>query len=497
MTVYYCRNGETFNGDGSTNAAAASDGAAGAFNSLKDQITSGVTSISPGDTLIIKSTDTDGTSDVVVVLTASLIWPIGTNRSDSGVRTYIIDNGDEWPGAVANVIITLPNTSGINIVFSDFLRIKADPSLKNLIFRDGYTGSSSQTPLKFSSVAISGFKVEFIQPVGFCEKLMYFLATSGSNLEDFIFDQKAIASSSSLELFFYVNGNHSSNWRNFELNYTGANIITTGMALAKFANDGIYLTLTNGKITGVEQSNYLCASTNTIPQVLALNVQTIYIENLMWAKATSEAGDDYGPLPYAVANIPDGSKSHGFVMSNSVADSSWDGDGNYPILNAILPDGSGWSIKSYFPMVAPGSPHSIFRTTKTWNAGNVLLDIKVEMLLELKSPIGNDVASFTDEDIYLCVSYIDATTSEIKMATTKTHQNASTLTASSSTWTPENLGAPYYGAVSFSKKKIEYSTPTTVKDGTDVGLELLTVKRSPDSSGIMFIDPDIILTDAT
>lgn len=160
-----------------------------------------------------------------------------------------------------------------------------------------------------------------------------------------------------------------------------------------------------------------------------------------------------------------------------VADSR--SDGNYPTLDAFLPDtdGTPWSWRIYprdtTKIRACRLPFGMFYTesasTKT---------ITVE--LQHSSTISVDRSS-----VWVDVHYIDNTSGLPAYVTSKL-SDSTALDSSSADWS-----AGTYGPITLVKRKISIATPTAIKQNTMVHTVFRTTFKSASANDIFFVCPDV------
>lgn len=111
MANKYIRHGETYCGDGTTSAAAASDGAVGAWNDINilegSPPSSSAGALVSGDVVHIRSLDAAGAAITRTLTAARLLG--STAATATNPITWILDDGTVWSGI--NGVLTFTNSA--------------------------------------------------------------------------------------------------------------------------------------------------------------------------------------------------------------------------------------------------------------------------------------------------------------------------------------------------------------------------------------------------
>lgn len=113
MADKYIIHGETYNGNGTSSAAATVDGGVGAWNSLNvfDNIATanlGGGTLVAGDTVYMRSKDAAG-NDITRTLPASATLGSSAGTAAKPV-TWVLDGGLKWPGVAGKLTYECPST---------------------------------------------------------------------------------------------------------------------------------------------------------------------------------------------------------------------------------------------------------------------------------------------------------------------------------------------------------------------------------------------------
>lgn len=153
-------------------------------------------------------------------------------------------------------------------------------------------------------------------------------------------------------------------------------------------------------------------------------------------------------------------------------------DNNPPTLAASLPDSGGtlWSWRVY-PYGATAVLPMRMSSVKLFSGSAATKTITQEMLVA-------DTMAPTTANVWMTVEYTDATTGLPKHVSTREFPGAA-LTASTAPWS-----ATTWGMVNFVKRKLEITTPTSIKQDTPIIVTLWGMVKSATANDIYFVDPD-------
>jgi hypothetical protein len=168
-----------------------------------------------------------------------------------------------------------------------------------------------------------------------------------------------------------------------------------------------------------------------------------------------------------------------FISAIGAGDVRYISSENYPYLNATLPDGRGWSYKIYPKNAVKSIPVLPPPLVKLYNLEDATKTLTIEMLLS------HDYTGLTNNDIWLTATYVDSS-GDHKYLSTKAQTDLETSTAG---WS-----ADYYGSKNYDKYKISITTPTAIKQNTNIVVQLFFAVSPITSTDYMFIDPEVLLT---
>lgn len=168
----------------------------------------------------------------------------------------------------------------------------------------------------------------------------------------------------------------------------------------------------------------------------------------------------------------------------------WNSQQSQPTCSALLDDGATpWSIKALPTVNAAAmsalNPLRLPRLSKINSLADGARTLTLQFVAE--STIAPTLAT-----VSMSVHY-EQTDGTIAVIDTYRNPDA-TLTASTATWTNESGGYVTFqngGTVNHSKWKLEIETPTAIKTGSEIGVEVSVRKTSASSTKTYFFDPEI------
>ncbi len=453
MANKYIRHGETYCGDGTTSAAATSNGGVGAWNTIA--ILTGTApaygALAGGDKVFIRSKDA---TDTDITITGSTALSFGSTAATLVNNIdWIIDDGTVWVGVVGTVTYSTTNT----FTFRGDNRVTA--AQNKLVCR---VNTASPTPSN-----------KYVECYGICEGVFFdfSLKTSTSNCNFSINGGALIRPKIKYgrmgSLLFYVNATLSISDLDLELTYpAGEGVIFAHQGV------GVLVSLIGGRIYGSgavsgcslfsgDAGFFNCQMIGlTYPKTMAMRntPTTLYI-----GFTVRGIGADGGAGAILI-------EPWGLATSRN--------DGNYPVLGATLPDGDNtpWSWWLYPSAVTKAPAQQMALKLAQYYTGVAeTKTITVNLLVA-------DTFNYDKSNLWLDLSYIDNATGESRGITSR--MASGSLDTSTAGWS-----ATTYGAVTLLKRKIDITTPTAVKPGTMITGVLRSTVKSVTTSDILFVDP--------
>ena len=181
-----------------------------------------------------------------------------------------------------------------------------------------------------------------------------------------------------------------------------------------------------------------------------------------------------------------------FVKEDATGRRMWRRGKNTPTLNALLPNGTAWSI-----LVLPGidvsksNPMLVMETAKLFNLTTAQRKITVNFVVKDTSDTDQAFDNLTKYDWWIVVSYMNNATG--KFVTEHSVIDSSALDTSDVPWVPQISGSVVYGENTYNIYKIELTTTYNIKQNTLVNVSLFTTRHRIASSDYNFVDPDFTM----
>lgn len=470
MASKYIRHGETYCGDGTTSAAAASNGGAGAWNDInvfEGSAPAYGTAPADGDVVYIRSKDNAGANITRTLAANAALGKSGLNASSNvGVR-WIIDGGAIWSGI--NGTLTYRRTaSGYTLTLrqqntfvcqsdgglslscefasaNNSAWVFVDPGVytKNVkIDCNAVTYSSGgPTPITFNGQAV----LENLDlRVG--NKTLYFTINCGDYLRPVLVNPRIyLAAVQAGQPVFYL-GSYGGRVAVYGGRIYGPGA-TTGQCLVQIAASA-----GSAEFYGTE-----------IPKTMTTVLSPL-----------STAGAEQGVLGMAL------DKGVGSMMVRRFGAIDSRTVNNYPTLNATYPDSAAtpWSWKLY-PYNTTLTNQIELPFTKVFSDSAAAVTITVEML------VGQTFSGATKGTLWVDVFYTDDSTGEARFVSSSDVLASGAMDSSTAGWS-----ATTWGSINCDKKKIAVTTPTSVKQNTAILILLRGTAKSASANDVIFIDPD-------
>jgi hypothetical protein len=503
LTYYYVRNpsansfnlsltvgGALINTSGSQSGTHTLVTAPGCYNALYSVLLSAQGFCSSplppaGDTIIIRTADAAGSAfaDINLLTGASATQRVDAATSDAHT-TWVFDDGTEWPYS-AEFVLTFGTSGTYTLTIdpnNDFV------GNNKLVFKDVGTGRSWDAMITFGACVLD--KVHFRYNASTTART---ILAGSAEFNDCTFTFNKGVNTPATPYPYFDGGrmvftNCTFDFNNFVL----ANCCLFGR--------GTHI-VRGGTILNVPENKYLMTmrdSTTALVTMYGVDLNGLnpldgYAENLN-ADVTNvfsllERANHLSFCGFSVRGMPSAGPFD-FYEYNGRGYTSWESLGNYPTLNAQLPDGTYWSIKCRAQRATSVVKAPIYNITKDFNAESAVGAVTVEML------VNTAYGTPADDDWMLEVDYFD-TNGDFKSITTEGSTGAMT-SSTNSAWTNYNSGTGFvgYAAANYNAYKIQIETPTAIKQDTEVTVRLIQQCAPPNSTSFYFIDPDFDISPA-
>lgn len=467
MANKYLRHGETFCGDGTSSAAATSNGGVGAWNNIN--VFTGTApaygSLGAGDTVFIRSKNQAG-ADITISNTVAGYFGSSVATVTNWV-TWVIDGGSVWSGIAG----TLTYSTTQNVLPQPYNKFVAEIQDKLVL----YVNSTSPSNVNYFNLGT----------ICWIENALFdFSMKTGT-------DPAPIACNSSTLVNPHIRyGRLGTNVPVFNFNSTGApatiinpdiellSSIVDGCLFSSYSGEGFRtIRITGGQLRGPgATSGFNLFSIN--------NAWDVQFNGFQFPKDVGIVANQ--------TSIPDSASIYGIGADGGAGGWLCEGWGtavsmstlNHPYLDAVLPNStlSGWSWK-----LLPSNTNFMTNRVMKLALAKFYTDTAAAKTITANLLISDTMTTYDKSNLWIDVSYIDDSTGRCKSVTSKA---TGALDASTAAWS-----ATGYGAVSLLKRKLSVVTPTAIKKDTMVTVTLRgTVKSVSLVSDILFVDPDVALS---
>ena len=475
MANKYIRHGETFNGDGTSSAAATVDGGVGAWNSLNvfDSFAApnyGGGSLAAGDVVYIRSKDAGG-ADITRTIAANTT--LGNASASSGAWIdWVVDNGVVWPGINGSVTYTHASSYQISPRIYNRYTASEKGNLKVVV-----TGTSSPNVL----TAVAGGAVVFEKVIIDCSGQTgagAFNIGSAAGQLDFINCEFLIFKIGSYG--FYLNAPEGINLYDSDIR-----IDAVGGTKLFTLNDYCDVRMFGGSIYGSgANSGLLAVASVTASYSCGIRLVGTKYPTTMPLTATNP----YLPHYVSAANsrtviesvFGDGLFGAEIHMPSGVINSR--NDGFYPSCNAVFPDDNNtpWSWYVYPRGSLVANSRQIV-VSKFFSGASASKTVTLNFLLS------NAISGANKGNVWIEVDYIDS--SDNRRFMTSRDISGSALDVSTATWSTTS-----YGPIFFDKKQIAITTAYAVKQNTMLNITVHYSKGVGSTNDILFVCPEVLLT---
>lgn len=469
MADKYLIHGATYCGDGTANNEAASAGAAGAWNNIN--VLTGTApaqgSLAAGDVVYIRSKTSAGADIDITLGAASNLG--STKATQAAPITWILDDGTEWSGVSGALTITQgTSATAYTLTFKAWNRIisRAQDAfvIKSLLTANAACGVNLET--------------------GHMDGVMFESSASvGTSARHVLVPQVGVEIT--LKNTHIKNGGRSSTTG--ILNYTVNNgrvvLVNPDIELLEVSTEPLFsssssntsMSILGGRIRGA-------GATSGVPLFYGGSSIQAVVVGLDYPKTMSLTNSQQGVVGPVTLFGADGGFGSSVIHRGGTVDSRQ--DGNYPYLTAAYPDSAatGWSWKLY-PKYAEFTEPLYVDAAKAYTAAADTKTVTAELL------VSDTITGLDSYNLWIDGYYIDDTTGDTVGFSTQPEVTGSAIATSTAAWS-----STAYGSVSLLKRKITFTTPTSIKQDTVVCVRLTSTYRSLSADDILFFCPDIQLS---
>lgn len=466
MADKYIIQGATYNGDGTTSAEAASAGAAGAWNHVN--IITGTAlsygTLVAGDTVYIRSKTAAG-ADLTITTAANSNVGKASLTGTQWVR-WVLDNGAIWAGINGTLTFSMTAAISYTVLAGNILEAITQDAIAFTSFAGSHAGTSFSLPKTAKCIRV-------------------LVSTSENTINGGNIYLRGWMLKPHLRC-----GIRYTNWiYNAENGVTGVLVDPDIELLNSAETDPVFsasglggnITCYGGRIRGAGAVSSVPISVP--PTTINFGTLSLYGLNYPYSMPlTNLAGWAVGASVQIVSIGSDGAL--GSTLDSYAGRIDSRRDGNYPTCNATLPDsvGTAWSFLITPRGAQPFAPLTL-PISKLYSSADAIKTITLELL------VGTLFSEINKSNCWAEIAYTDAT-SGVRVLYTTNDKAAGALTTSTTTWS-----ATTYGSVSFDKRKIEFTTPTSIKQDTQVVVQFfITQPQIQAAEDLIILCPDVQLS---
>lgn len=463
MANKYIIPGATFNGDGTSSAEATSNGGVGAWSTINILTGAAPTygALNSGDVVYIRSKTAAG-ADIAVE--SASIMTIGASGK---YVDWVLDNGSVWPGIDGTLTVRHTGTGGNN-GYVNTVEGNTYTALRRLawvVTATGWSGHNFMNVVAGSTIT----KLHVTLPV---TGTPVFASGQGvAKAIDCKFTAYGPFSTYSVIFVMYIGTPFSLEFQLINPEIEVTNSIQSTSYLFGIQEYGGLLNVIGGRVVG----GYLLAGGYRLWNSTGhVNLTDFKYPNntTLGYPDVSQATDNY----LNATGCDDLFGAEGYSRYGVISSRK---DGNFPTLNALLPNAGStpWAWWVYVPNASQRYAFSMpFR--KVYEGASAQLTVSLNLL------VSTLFAEINRKTCYLVVSYIN--TDGVPKSLTSRLNESSALDASSAAWTFSS-----YGAVTFDKKVLSVQTPDSVKQGTMISAMLFVEATANSTSKLLIVCPDV------
>lgn len=473
MANKYIIHGATFDGDGTSSAEATSNGGVGAWNNINILTGTAPTygTLAAGDTVYIRTKSSAG-ADISVSF--SVATTVGSaNATAAAWITWVFDDGVVWSG-VKGIVTYTSTAAAVGLTFYDYNSfISTDPSR----FKSVHS-TIHDSKLLLGECYIDGLTVDWTAVTGNTGTIgtraagltpvvanlrfkTYKSHTTASGLIKPSLENKIVLINPEIEITY--SGSTGSVF--VTNNYTNQIIVYGGRGFGAGFNSNMSICGTAGRSSGTQLIGF------QYPIAAKLSAFIPASTNRCGFPYTSFGAD--GELGAEVVD------AWGYASSRN--------DGNFPTLNATLPDSASTPWSWWAQLVSGNMPSNpmIIPVSKYFTDAAAAKKITLEILVS-----DTFASQLNKSNTVLTVVYTsNATGLPVHVSSKSVAETPPALDTSTAAWSTTT-----YGSVSLLKRKLEVTTPDAIKQNTPISVFLTCSAAGSLSSHILFVCPDPQLT---
>lgn len=475
MADKFIRHGETFNGDGTSSAAATSNGGVGAWNNINilEGTSPAYGSLAAGDVVYIRSKNASG-ADITRTLSTSAATSLGSSAATvNSWIVWVLDNGDVWPGIDGT--LTFLMTAGnypLNVLQYNRIIAKTKDAI---YYNSSSSGSAANRGTVLQGSIIENWRIRTSSTDATFADTPLQVATLDRNSQAINCTieapgaQSLVVASNNNKLtiinpVFVVTSTLQPTKPILTASYSASGRAPCEIQVINpsFSGTGI----TSGKVLAVGNVKIFGGE---VPSVLTFAAPNGAIGISMQSPMPTGFAID-GRLGSVMSH-----NSFGLIDSRA--------DVNYPYLNATYPDSTSTPMSVLLRPSANyagvGSPTEIL-LSKFKTTSDSYSTLTVECL------VSTSYTGLHKGNCWIEVTWIDASGAFVSASTFDI--NAGSLDSSTAAWYPPT---PAYGAVSLAKRKLSVVLPGGVKQDTMIFVRFCVGLKQASADDIVFVCPDV------
>lgn len=465
MANKYIIHNATYNGDGTSPDPATSNGGVGAWNSITyfEGATPAYGSLYAGDVVYIRSKSAAGAD---ITRTQTAITYLGSaGATPSNWITWVLDDGTIWPG-IAGELKYSTTTYRLEV-----------RSYNHVIAKNKYALSQTCTTADTGNTRLLDLK----EPSRLDGILLNWSSiTTGHGPHLGLANNCHLRDFKVRSVFYHAGLIQLSQYAYVTVVNPEIELLSTTETDPIFRGEGgVYgarMDVVGGRVYGAGAGESTCLYDFNAGTAAYLNIVSMdYPKTMPTARGLPSVVFGGG---ITAVGLDSGA---GAVHVQRWGTASSRTDGNFPTLNAFLPDSQStpWSWWIYPNGATEGAPAQL-------STMRMYIEDAAQKTIALECLISSDFGALTKRQVWIDVSYIDADTGA--RMSVSSWQPTGVLETSEADWTSSS-----YGPVALNKRKMTVQTPTAVKKDTPITVMFSNSARATTSAHIMFICPDVIV----
>lgn len=463
MADKYLRHGAPYCGDGTTSAAAASNGAAGAWNNIN--VFTGTApaygALAAGDTVYMRSKDNAG-ADIAISMSGAITIGSASATVNSWVN-WVLDGGTVWSG-ISGTLTYSSSADAHRVGFQSYNRISADVA-DGITIRETFVNAYAKPFINIGLAYIENVFFDWSAAVGSYGCSMVF----GDYAQTTLVNPRI---KMGLCYLYFLSGGQSS-----LVTLINPSIEMTVANFPLFGTKGTVINVYGGELYGAGASGVGIKLWNNGSGGNGV----INLVGFEYPRTVGFANADLGASAVIRTSGGDGGLGAGFAEVWGEAKSRV--DGYPPHLNAFLPDASNtpWAWWIYPSATSPMAPMNI-PVAKVFTGAAATKTISGYVL------VADTFTGVAKNTLWMDVVYVDDSTGRSKRVTTFAPAGGA-LTTSTAGWSGST-----YGAINLLKREFSLTTPTAIKAGSVVKVSLRGTIKSANANDILFFCPDVSIS---